>query len=456
VSNTDVAKGLVEERNRAWDEAKAILSKGEEPTPEERTKVETINGHLDVLDARIKDILEGEKRARETDDAYNTLAGKKTETRGGSDPATEEFRSMLKGIAGQDVPDSVRDRVINLVPKGKYDSRLLGLLEDGGVAGYGGVTPWDAQQALRSIRDEQRSLGAGSVQGNITTTAGPTVPVDFYDRLLAFLVQVSGIMQTGPTIMHTPGGETINIPVVSAHPAPAGSGITAEGAAIASGDPSFATQTLASVKFGWFGQVSRELLDDTGIDLLGYLAMAAGRAVGNDLGNALINGGGVSGSLLSGSGKITQFTTGTATGTLGVPGYKDLVNLQYSVTAPYRQSRSCYWLMQDQTVGQLRTIVDTVGRPIWEPSTVLGSPDLLLGKPLVADPFMPATALSGVTNIVFGDFAQFVIRLIGGVRFERSDDYAFNEDLVSFRALTRADGRLTDQYALAALKTSSS
>jgi HK97 family phage major capsid protein len=112
--------------------------------------------------------------------------------------------------------------------------------------------------------------------------------------------------------------------------------------------------------------------------------------------------------------------------------------------------------MQDQTVGQLRTIVDTVGRPIWEPSTVLGSPDLLLGKPLVADPFMPATALSGVTNIVFGDFAQFVIRLIGGVRFERSDDYAFNEDLVSFRALTRADGRLTDQYALAALKTSSS
>jgi HK97 family phage major capsid protein len=452
VSNIDVAKGLVEERNRAWDEAKAILSKGEEPTPEERAKVETINGHLDVLDTRIKDILEGEKRARETDDAYNTLAGKKTETRGGN-PLNEEFRSMLKGISGQEPSESRRDNIVDVGPRGKHESRMLALLEDGGDAGYG-VHPHDAQAVIRQIRDEQRALTEGNLSS--AANAGYTVPVDFYDRLLAFLVQVSGIMQTGPTIMHTPGGEIIQIPVVSAHPAPAGSGISAEGAAIASGDPSFTQQTLSSVKFGWFGQVSRELLDDTGIDLLGYLAMAAGRAVGNDLGNALINGGGVSGSLLSGTGSVNTYVTGTATSTSGVPGYKDLVALQYSVIAPYRQSRSAYWLMQDQTVGQLRQIVDTVGRPIWEPSTVLGSPDLLLGKPLVADPYMPAVALSAVAPIVFGDFSQFVIRLIGGVRFERSDDFAFQNDLVSFRALTRADGRLTDQHALAALKCSPS
>ena len=451
MSNIDVAKGLVEERNRAWDEAKAILSKGEEPTPEERTKVETINGQLDSLDQRIKDILEGEKRSRETDEAFNTFAGKKTETRKGA-PGNEEFRNMLKGIAGAEAPESIRERIVNVGPEHKYQSRMLGLLEDGGQAGFGGVTPWDAQQAIRKIRDEQRALTEGNLAA--AANAGYTVPVDFYDRLLAYLIQVSGIMQTGPTIMHTPGGEIIQIPVVSAHPAPAGSGISAEGAAIASGDPSFAQQTLSSVKFGWFGQVSRELLDDTGIDLLGYLAMAAGRAVGNDLGNALINGGGVSGSLLSGTGSVNTYVTGTVTGTSGVPGYKDLVNLQYSVIAPYRQSRSAYWLMQDQTVGQLRNIVDTVGRPVWEPSVVLGSPDLLLGKPLVADPYMPTAALSATAPIVFGDFSQFVIRLIGGVRFERSDDFAFQNDLVSFRALTRADGRLTDQHALAALKCS--
>ena len=95
----------------------------------------------------------------------------------------------------------------------------------------------------------------------------------------------------------------------------------------------------------------------------------------------------------------------------------------------------------DPSPGTLRKLTDTVGRPIWEPSTVLGAPDLLLGKPLVADPFMPAVGV-GNTSILFGDFAQYYIRMVGGVRFERSDDFAFNQDLVSFRAVIRADGNL--------------
>jgi hypothetical protein len=41
--------------------------------------------------------------------------------------------------------------------------------------------------------------------------------------------------------------------------------------------------------------------------------------------------------------------------------------------------------------------------------------------------------------------SQYFVRLAGGVRFERSDDYAFNTDLVTFRALIRGDGILVDQ-----------
>ena len=75
---------------------------------------------------------------------------------------------------------------------------------------------------------------------------------------------------------------------------------------------------------------------------------------------------------------------------------------------------------------------------------VLGSPDLLLGKPLVADPFMPANA-TGAKSIAFGDFSQFFVRIVGPVRFERSDDFLFGSDLVAFRALIRGDGTLVDQ-----------
>ena len=36
------------------------------------------------------------------------------------------------------------------------------------------------------------------------------------------------------------------------------------------------------------------------------------------------------------------------------------------------------------------------------------------------------------------------MRLVNGVRFERSDSYAFNTDLVTFRAILRGDGDLVD------------
>ena len=46
--------------------------------------------------------------------------------------------------------------------------------------------------------------------------------------------------------------------------------------------------------------------------------------------------------------------------------------------------------------------------------------------------------------MLFGDFSQYFVRLAGGVRFERSDDFAFNTDLVTFRCLLRGDAALVD------------
>jgi len=53
--------------------------------------------------------------------------------------------------------------------------------------------------------------------------------------------------------------------------------------------------SLSAYKYGVLLQVARELIDDTAVDLLGYLAMQAGRALGNNFGNALVNGTGSGG-----------------------------------------------------------------------------------------------------------------------------------------------------------------
>jgi len=61
-----------------------------------------------------------------------------------------------------------------------------------------------------------------------------------------------------------------------------------------------------------------------------------------------------------------------------------------------------------------------------------------------------------VKPIAFGDFGGYVIRDVTPVRFERSDDFAFGTDLVSFRAIFRTDGKQLDQNAIKLYQTAAS
>jgi HK97 family phage major capsid protein len=404
---SEVAKRLRDRRLSVWEEAKGIAEKAAEEnralSEEEQGRWDALQEEMQKLDTRIRAVLDTEKRAKDADDAFDALSGKKpaagtaAATAGGS-RMLEEVRKWARGDDGA--------------------GRALEVRRDPG---------------LGPINYRVLTAGTGG-------TASSIVPIDFYDMLIAHLIEVSGVMQCGPTVLNTGGGETLQVPKTTAHSTAASA---AQAAPLPSSDPAFGMQPLSAFKYGILLQVARELIDDTAVDLLGYLAMQAGRALGNAFGNDLVNGTGTGqpAGLIS---TATVGVTGSVTGVSGAPSYANLVDLEYSVIAPYRQSRSCYWLAADKTIGGFRKITDTVGRPIWEPSAVLGSPDLLLGKPLVADPFMPAMA-TNAKSIAFGDFSQYFVRLVGGVRFERSDDFAFGSDLVTFRAILRGDGTLVDR-----------
>ena len=82
-------------------------------------------------------------------------------------------------------------------------------------------------------------------------------------------------------------------------------------------------------------------------------------------------------------------------------------------TSPSGKPESNKSVAADKTIGSFRKLVDSNNRPVWEPSPpVLGSPDLLLGKPIVADPLIPAVG-AGLLSIAFGDFKP-VLRPHGG------------------------------------------
>ncbi|WP_193317988.1 MULTISPECIES: phage major capsid protein [Streptomyces] len=401
---SELAARLTERRNSVWEQAKALADKaaeeGRQFTGEEEASWQALDSELDALDKRIKNVLAGEQRAKDAEDAMAALRGnpkKKEQERGGA--GDEELRKFLRGEGG---------RTFDVSPDAKVSFRDLSKL----------------------------SSGAG----------GATVPTSFYGSLVAHLVETSAILQAGATVLNTSSGEALQVPKTTAHSSAA---IAPETSPITESDPAFGQVSLGAYKYGTVIQVSRELLTDAGVDLEGYLAMQAGRALGNAFGaHALVGNGsgqprgilldattGATGPTGEGGGFGSQSTVGE--------GADLLIELFHSVIAPYRASGSCRWIMNDTTAGVIRRIKTTDGQYIWQPSVIAGTPDTILGKPVLTDPNVPDVGL-GADSVIFGDMSQFFVRMAGGVRFERSDEFAFNADLVTFRALMRADAALVD------------
>ncbi|MBD0707389.1 MULTISPECIES: phage major capsid protein [unclassified Streptomyces] len=391
---SELIKRLQERRVNVWERAKGLLDTAEERggtwEGEEEQTYQRLNADLDAIDQRVRDMVDAEQRAKDAEAAFAGLLARPQ-----SAPAPDKKDSALRRWA-------------------RGETRSLDIAVPDGI----------------SFRDLAKSTA---------TAGGNTVFTTFYGQLMAHLIEVSGVMMAEPTVLTTASGETIEIPVTTAHSTAA---LTAEAAAIAESDPAFGKRSLGAYKYSVLLQASAELLADTGVDLEGYLAMQAGRALGNALGVHLVTGDGSA----KPTGLLTSATTGKtgATGATGAFTADDLIDLYYSVIAPYRNSASCGWLMRDATLGAARKLKDQQGQYLWQPSIQVGVPDLLLGKPVHTDPNMPGVAASS-KSVAFGDFAQYFVRMAGGLRFERSDDYAFNSDLVTYRAIIRADGLTVDQ-----------
>lgn len=401
---SEVAKKLRERRASVWEQAKALADKASEEnrqfTGEEESTWTALNAELDALDKRIKAVLEGEQRAKDAEDAMAALRGEpKKRDSGEQDGGSEELRRFLRGEGG---------RVYDVAP--------------------------DARVSFRDL--SKLTSGAG----------GATVPTSFYGQLVAHLIETSAILQAGATVLNTASGESLQIPKTTAH---SSASIVTEAGTISESDPTFGQVTLGAFKYGTVIQVSRELLTDAGVDLEGYLAMQAGRALGNAFGAHAITGTGTG----QPRGIVTDATAG-ATGPTGEgggfgsqstagEGADLLIELFHSVIAPYRASMSCRWIMDDTTAGVIRKIKTTEGQYIWQPSMLAGTPDTILGKPVLTDPNVAGIGL-GAEAVIFGDMSQYFVRMAGGIRFERSDEFAFNADLVTFRALMRADSALVD------------
>ena len=169
-----------------------------------------------------------------------------------------------------------------------------------------------ARGEIRSFTFERRNLDT------TTSTKGPeTEPQGFLATVQAKLL-TTGPMLNGSVVnlLNTNSGNDIKVPVESTRMA--GTAV-AEGATFAVSDPTFSNLTLRAHKIGTLVVASRELVEDTGIDLQAFLGAQIGVALGTAANSVLTNGTGTvqakgivaaSGSAVTGGTGVTGAFTG--------------------------------------------------------------------------------------------------------------------------------------------------
>ncbi len=383
---------------------------------EQERQYTALNADIDILGNRIDELISLEKRNHELD----TQREKFARILHSDDFDRGPKRSIVLDALRGEGPKVFSADFRHLSHKVEPDGRLT-------------IESWDLSKA---------SNAAGAF----------TVPADFLEELFRHLVENSGIRAAGARQLTTDDGRSMPIPKTLTH---GGAAAVAENNPIAESDPTFGQAVLTAWKFGQLIQVSNELAVDTGVDLDGYLADSAGSNLGLASGAEYILGDGTTepdGVAVSPSVGVT----GAAGTGLTVKG-DDLIDLYHSIVSGYRNVSS--WLMRDVTLAFIRKIKTGVASSVeylWQPGLAAGAPDTILGRPIFTDPAMPAMAINAY-SILFGDFARhYVIRDVVGVRFEVSQDYAFNTDQITFRALLRTDGKRVDLTAVKAYRNGAS
>lgn len=382
------------------DAAKRDLTTGED------AEFRALTERIDAIDSRITELRGQEQRTAAASSAFARLGGGVRRTQLNPELA-DDFRSMI--LERNPRPIDVQ---------------------------------WENARSAYQPGLEARDL--------LTSAPANMSPVSFYGQLVEHMVENSAVLRAGATLLTTNSGETLRIPRTTALST---ASITAEAAPISESDPTLSTVSLSAYKYGFLVQVSTEMVQDSGVDLESYLAREAGQAIGLGLGNHLINGTGSGqprGVLLDATSGATG-PTGTATnfgaqGTAG-QGTDLLYDLFGSLAEPYVMQPATGWLLRNATLTAIRklktgTAGEIVGGDFVTDGTG-GASGSMIGKPAFVDPFVPAMA-ANAKSVLFGDWSRYFVRMVNGIRFERSDDYAFNSDLVTFRALLRADAALVD------------
>lgn len=332
-------------------------------------------------------------------------------TEGGA-KSLEEYRAMHRAVRTIEMPD-VRQAVYSWIVKGREGIDL----------------------------DEYRVLSKAASGG------GFMVPTDMAAEIVRALRFLPGGVTSLAREIVTSSGDTFNVPLDLTHGSAAW---IAESGSYTPSDETMTQASLSAYKAGTKIIVSEELLTDSAFDLTAFLSREFGERIGALVEDAYINGNGTGKptGLLDAGSAITSSVL--PAGQVTTTTYTALAAAIYTLPAQYRANASL--LASDGLWVRLVTLVDSTGRPVWQPSVASGVPDTFAGMPIFTHPGLPAIG-ANAKSLIVGDFQRgYWIRRVDSIYMQRQNELHSDSGQVGFRAYLRLDAKcvLADAFRIVA------
>lgn len=352
--------------------------------------------------------------------------------------------SRITALNERIVSDALEDRAMEATARAVRDN--------------GGDPKAVFQKWLRGGEAALNAADMASIRNTMSTTTGSeggfTVATEVARSVLDVLRQHGGMRRVA-NVIQTEGGNTINFPT-SDGTSEVGE-IVAENVQAAVANLVFGTRALSTFKYSSRTvAVPIELLQDSSIDVEALVRRRLATRLAR-ITNAHFTTG-------TGTGQPQGVVPAVSVGKTGLTGqttsviFDDLVDLQHSVDPAYRELGNESFMMNDQTLRQIRKIRDGQNRPIFVPGYEVGVPggvpDTLLGNRVIVNQDM-ANMAANARSILFGDFSFYTIRDVMEVTMFRFTDSVYaTRGQVGFLAWSRHGGQMIDVNAVRAYQNS--
>ncbi|MBB3142199.1 phage major capsid protein [Halomonas organivorans] len=304
-----------------------------------------------------------------------------------------------------------------------------------------GAAEMSAEQ--RELLREMRAQGTSSDE-----KGGYTVPTELLNQVHEAMKAYGGLASVSQVIT-TDRGNPIEWPT-SDGTAEEGE-LLGENSAASEGDVDFGMETLGAKKLSSkVIRVSNELLNDSGINIQGFLSSRIGQRLGRGEAKYLVQGSGA-GTPVQPKGLQASVTNVKNAASLAEFTWQEVNGLIHSVDPAYRRSPGFRLGFNDNTLQLLTEMEDANGRPLWLPAVAGAAPASILGKEYFVDQGIASLGASA-KFMYAGDFKQFVIRRVRYMVLKRLVERYAEYDQTGFLAFHRFDCALQDRAAIKALQ----